>query len=247
MIRKMGNFNVTQRTKDSFFNATELLKQWNSVEFNPGRDLSRFWEQQNTKMFIIANECKFVKSRASRGDNAGTWMDEKLINRFYEWLSTNNIGYMYSKERLFFDNIETISGIKLERQYRILDYKIDAVTFETIENCGEFDSDKDFMKKIICFEFDEYYHTKQIESDIKRQSEIVFELKKEFDIVEIYRIPENKSNIFLRYAIPYFGLVETSYTSQKLFEYVFRFDRIIQFDELINEMRRMWHLKHNTL
>ena len=29
MIRTMGNFNVTQRTKDGFFNATELLKQWN--------------------------------------------------------------------------------------------------------------------------------------------------------------------------------------------------------------------------
>ncbi|WP_454988656.1 KilA-N domain-containing protein [Capnocytophaga sputigena] len=33
MIRKMGTFDVTQRTKDGFFNATALLKQWNnSVE-----------------------------------------------------------------------------------------------------------------------------------------------------------------------------------------------------------------------
>ncbi len=30
MIRKMGNFDVTQRTKDGFFNATALLKQWNN-------------------------------------------------------------------------------------------------------------------------------------------------------------------------------------------------------------------------
>lgn len=29
MIRPMGDFAVTQRTKDGFFNATELLKQWN--------------------------------------------------------------------------------------------------------------------------------------------------------------------------------------------------------------------------
>lgn len=29
MIRPMGEFKVTQRTKDGFFNATELLKQWN--------------------------------------------------------------------------------------------------------------------------------------------------------------------------------------------------------------------------
>ena len=30
MIRKMGNFEVIQRTKDGFFNATALLKQWNN-------------------------------------------------------------------------------------------------------------------------------------------------------------------------------------------------------------------------
>lgn len=29
MVRPMGGFNVTQRTKDGFFNATSLLKQWN--------------------------------------------------------------------------------------------------------------------------------------------------------------------------------------------------------------------------
>lgn len=29
MVRKMGNFNVVQRTSDGFFNATHLLKQWN--------------------------------------------------------------------------------------------------------------------------------------------------------------------------------------------------------------------------
>lgn len=29
MVRPMGDFEVTQRTKDGFFNATELLKQWN--------------------------------------------------------------------------------------------------------------------------------------------------------------------------------------------------------------------------
>ena len=29
MVRKMGNFNVVQRTSDGYFNATYLLKQWN--------------------------------------------------------------------------------------------------------------------------------------------------------------------------------------------------------------------------
>lgn len=30
MIRTMGKFKVTQRTKDGYFNATELLRQWNN-------------------------------------------------------------------------------------------------------------------------------------------------------------------------------------------------------------------------
>ena len=34
MIRKMGNFEVIQRTKDGFFNATALLKQWNNTVEN---------------------------------------------------------------------------------------------------------------------------------------------------------------------------------------------------------------------
>ena len=29
ILRPMGEFKVAQRTKDGFFNATELLKQWN--------------------------------------------------------------------------------------------------------------------------------------------------------------------------------------------------------------------------
>lgn len=29
MVRKIGKFNVIQRTSDGYFNATNLLKQWN--------------------------------------------------------------------------------------------------------------------------------------------------------------------------------------------------------------------------
>lgn len=33
MKRPMGNFLVEQRTKDSMFNATNLLKQWNEFVY----------------------------------------------------------------------------------------------------------------------------------------------------------------------------------------------------------------------
>lgn len=52
MKRKMGNYEVIQRTKDGMFNATDLLKQWNKVPGNPKRGLDKFWEQDNVKEFI---------------------------------------------------------------------------------------------------------------------------------------------------------------------------------------------------
>lgn len=73
MVRKMGNFNVVQRTSDGFFNATHLLKQWNdnakskSVESTDlkKRDLDNFWKSSNLDQLmseIAENELDF-KSR----------------------------------------------------------------------------------------------------------------------------------------------------------------------------------------
>jgi hypothetical protein len=96
MIRKMGQFDVLQRTKDGMFNGTNLLKQWNDVPSNPKRDLSKFWEQDKVKDFIeiVLNEENlhtpaevYVKSKASRGDNAGTWMHPILFIKFAMWLN----------------------------------------------------------------------------------------------------------------------------------------------------------------
>jgi len=70
------------------FNATEFLKQWNSLPGNPQRDLDRFWQLESTQEFIktlmqeenlhMPHEV-YVKSRASKGKNAGTWMHSYLF------------------------------------------------------------------------------------------------------------------------------------------------------------------------
>ncbi len=96
MIRSMGGFDVAQRTKDGFFNATTLIKQWNSVRGNPKRDLSRFWESAKVKDFMEAlaeevnldtPEMLYVKSRASRGKNAGTWVHPYLFIKLAMWIN----------------------------------------------------------------------------------------------------------------------------------------------------------------
>jgi len=42
----MGDFNITQRTKDGFFNATDLLKQWNKKE-KSGKEVKHFLHTDN--------------------------------------------------------------------------------------------------------------------------------------------------------------------------------------------------------
>lgn len=95
MKRKMGAFEINQRTKDGMFNATALLKQWNR-EFGMKKSIDHFFENQGTKDFIevLASEenlhtrnSVYVKSRASRGDNAGTWMHPILFIKFAMWVN----------------------------------------------------------------------------------------------------------------------------------------------------------------
>lgn len=91
----MGKFNVTQRTKDGFFNATELLKQWNNGTVSE-RKLDNYFNSEKTKAFINTimerenlhtPKLVYVKSRASRGDNAGTWMHPMLFIDFAMWIN----------------------------------------------------------------------------------------------------------------------------------------------------------------
>lgn len=95
MIRKMGNFNVVQRTKDSMFNATQLLKQWNKYS-GQKKMMSHFLENISTKEFIKVlendNDTSYrnsviMKSRANKGINAGTWMHPYLFIDFAMWLN----------------------------------------------------------------------------------------------------------------------------------------------------------------
>ena len=54
MVRKMGEFNILQRTKDGMFNATELTKQWNKKKTKGRKDVSAFIKRDNTNEFIEA-------------------------------------------------------------------------------------------------------------------------------------------------------------------------------------------------
>lgn len=97
MIRPMGEFKVIQRTKDGFFCATELLKQWNVNTQKNGdlkkKDLDDYFLNKSTKELIeTIIEREHLNSRnsaylSSRGKNGGTWMHPVLFIDFAMWIN----------------------------------------------------------------------------------------------------------------------------------------------------------------
>lgn len=110
MIRQMGEFSVKQRTKDGFFNATELLKQWNRVS-GMKKEVTKFLDLGSTSELVKiimeredlhTQDSTYVKSRASRGDNAGTWMHHVLFIDFAMWI---NPSFKYDVIKFVYDDM----------------------------------------------------------------------------------------------------------------------------------------------
>lgn len=96
----MGNFNVEQRTKDGYFNATGLLRQWNENNNGNERLLDNFWKSTHLKELmseIAKNELDFKSvdftdlkkalSQTVRGKSGGTWMHPILFIKFAMYLN----------------------------------------------------------------------------------------------------------------------------------------------------------------
>ncbi len=88
---------IQQRTKDGFFNATELLSIYNSVS-EKKKVFAEFWSNQNTQLFLKELEQEIVNSNtgksldlktheSSRGRGGATWMHPYLFVKFAMWLS----------------------------------------------------------------------------------------------------------------------------------------------------------------
>jgi hypothetical protein len=92
LTRKMGDFNVNQRTSDGMFNATELLKQWNDKSGHQ-KKLDHFFENNATEEFVnaIVSEENYNTRNSvylkTRGKNGGTWMHPILFIDFAMWIN----------------------------------------------------------------------------------------------------------------------------------------------------------------
>ncbi len=110
MVRPMGEFNVTQRTKDGFFNATSLLKQWNKFK-GMKKEVNDYFDLSSTKEFISTimerenydtGNYPYHKSRANKGENAGTWMHPLLFIDYAMWI---NPSFKYDVLKFVYDEM----------------------------------------------------------------------------------------------------------------------------------------------
>ncbi len=122
MIRKMGNYDVSQRTKDGMFNATSLMKQWNESKGGSKKEMGDFFRTKSTKEFIevIESDSKDGNSPylKTRGKYGGTWMHPYLFIDFAMWINPRFklevIKFVYDQliknRHLAGDNYKTLSS-----------------------------------------------------------------------------------------------------------------------------------------
>lgn len=107
MTRNMGDFDINQRTVDGYFNATELLKQWND-KLGMKKEIADFFKMDQTRDFIdiLINEelTNTGKSPylATRGNKGGTWMHPVLFIKFAMWI---NPKFEYYVIRFVYDHL----------------------------------------------------------------------------------------------------------------------------------------------
>lgn len=110
LTRKMGDFDVLQRTSDGMFNATILLKQWNEKS-GQKKMIAHYFESPAAEEFITTilereklsyRNSVIIKSRANKGENAGTWMHPLLFIDFALWI---NPSFKYDVLKFVYDQL----------------------------------------------------------------------------------------------------------------------------------------------
>ncbi len=107
MIRPMGQFKVEQRTKDAYFNATSLLRQWNEITGSK-KELKDYLSNKATKELIATIIERENLNRdnspylSNRGKNGGSWMHPVLFMDYAMWL---NASFKYDVIKFVYDQM----------------------------------------------------------------------------------------------------------------------------------------------
>jgi hypothetical protein len=98
MKRDLNGYGISQRTSDSYFNASELIKKINEVK-NTDKRIREFMDNKSVKEYMqaLVNELNLSSDKGSylvndlciinMGRNSNTWMHPYLFIKFAMWLS----------------------------------------------------------------------------------------------------------------------------------------------------------------
>lgn len=196
----ISGFDIVQRKDDGMFNATLLLKQWNSESGNE-RKLDNYFLKIHTKSLITSltklnGKNPYIRSRISRGENVGTWMCPAMFLDFVEYLSIDL--YVSVKEYFLERNIidkdvksESIRDeiIHLSNVYDAIKVSCDNVFSMLQYPCcdskywidllvyrdTDFPCDNGLVttnRNVTIIEYDEEHHNRTIKQDIEREKDI---------------------------------------------------------------------------
>lgn len=107
LVRKIGEYDVLQRTSDGYYNATALLKSWN-IKSGSKKEVSKFLALESTKSLIseISNRENLNTQNVAylkRGKhNGGTWVHPLLFIEFAMWV---NVGFKYDALKFLQDQL----------------------------------------------------------------------------------------------------------------------------------------------
>jgi very-short-patch-repair endonuclease len=155
--RKFMSSEVSQRTSDSYFNATELLQIYNE-KTNQSRRFADFWENKNTQQIYKNLQVKTGIDKlhtTQRGKGGSTWMQEDLLLVLYNWLEKIPNQTITRDEHIFCDYIiESFKDIlTFEKQKRFGSYYVDLFC-EELRLCLEFDEGHHKGKKLVLLDKD---------------------------------------------------------------------------------------------
>lgn len=290
MVRKMGSFEVTQRTKDGMFNATSLLNEWNKIPGNPQRDLSKFWQNLETRQFISNLTGKYCDiKKSARSDNFGTWMRLDLFMYFILWVDPL---FEYHLIKMFIENSGDISDMINSNKtfnYNTFTYVFKLKNMNTIYKIGKSKGIKHREKQLadiygdldLIFVFEknienylhikfknkryEYLNTKELfhlndddliwlgmlrnKINIGDQLYKAITHKYDVDYNEIYKLLNyivfGKHEPELRQQANEDQLKELTDIQNKL-AFAVDMGYIRSYEQLLNEMRIMWHKKYKS-
>jgi hypothetical protein len=131
MIREQG---FIQRTSDGYFNATELIKNWNSISNNK-KQLGQYQLLNSTNEFIEQLKKEGIENPVltgrGKGENSGTWVHPKVFIDIAMWVS-------------------------VEFKSKVIDYVIDGL-IKSRHDAGDYYNE---MTKAILETYVDYYNIK---------------------------------------------------------------------------------------